>query len=91
MYIYIYTYIYIYIYTHLSLSLSLYIYIYIYVTDITYILRNNRNRPAPPIIAVDEAQGVTRMALGKGQMGSALMGSMRCSCFFDRGSFWVLP
>ena len=28
---------------------------------------------------------------GKGQMGSALMGSLQSSCFFDRGTFWVLP
>ena len=27
--------------------------------------------------------------LGKGQMGSALMGSLRCSCFCDREAFWV--
>ena len=31
------------------------------------------------------------MALGKGRMGSALTGSLRISCFFDRGTFWVLP
>ena len=29
--------------------------------------------------------------LGKGQMGSALMGSLEPFMFFDRGSFWVLP
>ena len=28
--------------------------------------------------------------LGKGQMGSALMGSLRISCFLT-GTFWVLP
>ena len=25
---------------------------------------------------------------GKGQMGSALMGPLQISCFFDRGTFW---
>ena len=30
-------------------------------------------------------------ALGKGQMGSALMGSLHMPCFFDRGTSWVLP
>ena len=31
--------------------------------------------------------------LGKGQMGSALMGSLQIACVltFDRGTFWVLP
>ena len=28
---------------------------------------------------------------GKGQMGSALMGSLQFSCFFDRGTFGVFP
>ena len=28
---------------------------------------------------------------GKGQMGSALIGSLQISCFFDGGTFWVLP
>ena len=28
---------------------------------------------------------------GKGQMGSALMGSLQISMWFDRGTFWVLP
>ena len=31
-----------------------------------------------------------RAAIGKGQMGSALMGSLHF-LFFDRGTFWVLP
>ena len=30
-------------------------------------------------------------AIGKGQTGSALMGSLRLIFFFDRGTFWVLP
>ena len=29
-------------------------------------------------------------AIGKGQMGSALMGSLQMSVFFDRGTCWVL-
>ena len=28
--------------------------------------------------------------LGKGQMGSTLLGSLQI-CLFDRGTFWVLP
>ena len=28
---------------------------------------------------------------GEGQTGSALMGSLQTSCFFDRGTFGVLP
>ena len=30
-------------------------------------------------------------SLGKGQMGSALMGSLQDCMFLDRGTFWVLP
>ena len=35
--------------------------------------------------------GQKDMIFGRGQMGSALMGSLRISCFLDRGTFWVLP
>ena len=31
------------------------------------------------------------MYLSKGRTGSALMGSLRIVCVFDRGAFWVLP
>ena len=31
------------------------------------------------------------MIIGKGQMGSALMGVTANFMFFDRGTFWVLP
>ena len=31
------------------------------------------------------------MVVGKGQMGSALMGSLQISCFVDTGDFWGTP
>ena len=32
----------------------------------------------------------TGVSIGKGHMGSALMGSLRILVLFDRGTFWVL-
>ena len=57
--------------TYLSLSLS----IYIYISKLAYARR---------ALVVG---GYDVVALGRGQMGSALMGSLRISCFLTEGPF----
>ena len=46
---------------------------------------NSGPRPCPS--ASQGARGANR----KGKTGSALMRSLQISCFFDSGTFWVLP
>ena len=75
--LYMYVYIYIYIYIHIYM-LCIYIYIYI-LSD-------------PELIAdLRDAENAVRdhlvWTIG---MGSALMGSLHCSCFLT-GTFWALP
>ena len=61
----------------------LYIYIYVYTYSFVY-------ADAPVRAACLHRRPPHRVELGKGQMGSALMGALQTSCF-DRGTFWVLP
>ena len=77
-----------------------YIYIYIYVYTHIHILIIHRKvrvldgrEPMFSLDAVDasKSDSMQRKVFGRGQMGSALMGSLRISCSFDRGIFWVLP
>ena len=84
MYIYIYIHIYIYIYMYI------YIYIYVYVYDPEASGREAQEageasggRPGPGA----EAAGGSATTLGKGQLGSALMGSLQASCFLT-GFVW---
>ena len=78
-YIYIYTFIhtYIYIYKHTYIYLSLSIYLYLYLSI---------------YLSIGQPEGslAWREVFGKGQMGSALMGSLHFFLmFFDRGTVWV--
>ena len=91
----------------LSLSLYIYIYIcvYIYIYIYTYTFLQGLQRAdhqgqrelglqgSRDVEDLHEArmQGDSAAGLGKGQIGSALMGSLQICCFFDRGTFWVLP
>ena len=67
-----------YVYISLSLSLCIYIYIYVYVYVYVYIyiyiyVGRLQDAPGDP-----RAAGA---GLGEGRMGSALLGSLQCSCF----------
>ena len=73
---------YIYIYIYVSLSLYIYVYTYIYIYIYTYVIThthytttNNDNNNNNDNSNNDNT---------KGQMGSALMGSLRLSCFLQR-------
>ena len=46
--------------------------------------------PLPGAVPAPQGPGRRRAGLGKGQMGSALMGSLLMICFLT-GTFWVLP
>ena len=79
MYMYTYMYMhYIYIYTYMYVYVYIYIYIYMYVYMYIHILggaRRGRRGGRRRAVA----------ALGKGQMGSALMGSLRMLCLLTEG------
>ena len=63
----------------------LYIYTYIYIYVYMYSAYNvTCGGVASELIS-------SGAVLGKGQMGSALTGSLQISCLFDRGTFWALP
>ena len=99
MYIYIYIHIhlslsiYLSIYMSLSVSLSLYMYVCVYIYIYIHISAGSEQvhggLHSEP--RAEPRHHVPPGDLGKGQMGSALLGSLRIYCFFDRGTFWVLP
>ena len=75
-----YIYIYIYMYTYMSLSLSLYIYIYFIILFISATSGagwTGWHRAQQPHARAH--------VFGNGRGGSALMGSLRLSCFWQRG------
>ena len=95
-YIYIHTYVYIYIYINKQQHIYIYIYIYIYRDPLyyigpphLYILKRCQFAPAPWQLCRNSSRAAA--PIGKGHMGSALMGSLQSSCFLTEGLLGVLP
>ena len=90
-------------YNVIGMHCSMYRIIYIYMTIHTHVYtydprQQQRKRQRLPEVdelsaSIDKntADSTELGELGKGLMGSALMGSLRIPCLFDRGTFWVLP
>ena len=87
----IYTYIYIYIYIYISLYLSIYLSVSISICIYLYLSIYRRrcstwtarsSCPSSPPAPTTRRRAARSPAFKKGQMGSALMGSLQTSCFF---------
>ena len=74
----------IYIYIYISLSLSIYIYIYIYISTQLLAQAILEQLLSPLRLQVHNWRARLRARLGKGQMGSALMGSLQIWSFWQR-------
>ena len=73
------------IYIYIYMCVCVYIYIYIYIHTYLILTYNSSILYLNPKRRLGRPPGTE--VLGKGQMGSALMGSLQISCFLTEGLF----
>ena len=86
-YIYIYIYIYIHIHTHIHIYIHIYMYTHIHILPQVHYASDYFDQLHDWAVTFIERG----WAFGRGRMGSALIWSLRISCFLGRGNFLGTP